>query len=589
MSRRRTVRWALVCLAGIAVATVFVFIRPGRRPRLPVLVSYVNLPTQFNQALKSARAAAVTHNYDDIDMRELARLYQANRLFAEARASYKVIAASAEGLAARDHYYLAAIAQDESDLDGAEAELRETIRAEPGYLPARLELADTLFKGGQSDEAGKEYAAILGIEANHPQAAFGLARVELQRGDEEGAVARLRELIVHHPDSTAGAALLAQILDRRGDSEEAASMRELSRQNHDPVPPDPWMKALQVECYDLQRLGITFEEYRLDGQMDQALPLLGRLEELDPNGWIPPMLQGWSEKEAGHYQESVRQYRLALARGGDPERICPLLVAALLTEGNPKEAAALLADYHSRLPQSIPILRSYCEVAVREKDEKLARSLLAEVLKEDPYLYMANMSLFQILWTSGEHDAASACLQRVAKVFPNDVDSRGLLGQYYMEKSDPWSAIKPLEQAVAIVPANDPRRDRLTQMLDTAYLIAGSLEASHGQFPKAVDFSEKSIRLVPSGLRGYALKANVCRRTGDFKGAANALAKMVSLDPDEPTIQLSLGDVLYQAGDRDGAREHWQRALQIAPATASDLRGALGLRLSEKITAETFH
>jgi len=322
--------------------------------------------------------------------------------------------------------------------------------------------------------------------------------------------------------------------------------------------------------------------------MSEALPLLDRLEELDPRGWIAPMLRGWSLKESGHYPESVQQYRIALERGGDPERICPLLAAALLTEHEAPQAAAVLADYHARLPHSVPILLSYSEVAVWLKDQKLARSLLTEVLSAQPYLYMPNMSLFQLLWNAGEHDAAAECLQRVVRVFPGDVDSRGLLAQYYMEKSEPASAIGPLEQAIAIVPPKDPRRVRLTQMLDTAYLAAGSLEAAQGHFPKAVSYSERSIRLVPQGMRGYALKANACRRIKDFKGAEEALERMTSLQPAEPAILLSLGDVVYLEGDRDGARTHWQRALQLAPPGATDLRSALELRLAGHATAATF-
>jgi tetratricopeptide (TPR) repeat protein len=588
MSRRRILTWACLCAAGLALACVFIVVRQRGRPRLPALENHANLPAQFNQALQGAQARAASSGHGADDVRRLAHLYQANRLYPEARACYRVVAAGPEGLSARDHYYLAAIAQDESDLDGAQVELRAALRAEPGYVPARLALAESLFKSGRAEEAGKEYAAVLETDADQPQAAIGMARVELQRGDDDGAVARLKELISHHPESTSGAALLAQILDRRGDAEGAAAMRELSRETHEPVAPDPWMKDLLVDCYDLQRLGITFEEYRLTGQMGEALPLLDRLEELDPNGWIPPMLRGWSQKSGGHYPEAVQEYRTALKRGGDPERICPLLVAALLTEGKPGEAADLLADYHSRLPHSIPILLSYSEVAVRMRDEKLARGLLTEVLQADPYLYMPNMSMVQILWTSGERDAAAQCLQRVARVYPADIDSRGLLGQYYMEKSDPWSAIKPLEQAVAIVAAKDPKRDRLRKMLDTAYLTAGSLEASRGQYSRAVDFSESSIRLFPEGPRGYSLKANACMRMRDFKGAADALGKLSSLDPDEPAIQLSLGDAVYQEGDRDGAREHWQRALQLAPADAVKLRNAIGIRLAGQISAETF-
>jgi len=124
------------------------------------------------------------------------------------------------------------------------------------------------------------------------------------------------------------------------------------------------------------------------------------------------------------------------------------------------------------------------------------------------------------------------------------------------------------------------------KMLDTAYLTAGSLEASRGHFAQAVGFSEKSIRLVPGGMRGYSLKANACRRMGDFKGAAAALGKMSSLDPGEPAIQLSLGDVLYQDGDGDQAREHWRRALQLAPAGATELRNALSLRLAGRVPPE---
>jgi len=588
MSRRRIVQWSIGSAVGLALAGVFIGVRLHNRPQLPPIARYGNLPDPFNQALRSARERAVSRGHDTDDARALARLYQANRLYPEARACYRVIATGPGGLTARDHYYLAAIAQEESDLGAAEAELRDTLLAEPGYVPARLALADALFKTGRADEAEKEYAAILAVEAGHPQASFGLARIELQRGDDDGAVARLRDVMARHPESTSSAGLLAQILDRRGDKEEAAAMRGLSLQTNEPVPPDPWMKALMVDCYDLQRLGLAFEDYRLAGQMDEALPLLDRLEELDPNSWIPPMLRGWSQKEAGHYPEAVRQYRLALRNGGDPERICPLLVAALLIEGNAAEAADLLAGYHAKLPRSIPILLSYSEVAVRLKDEKLARSLLTQVLGEEPYLYMPNMSLVPILWAAGERDAAAQCLKRVAEAYPADLDSRGFLGQYYMEKSDPWSAIGPLEQAVASAPPKDPKRERLTKMLDTAYLTAGSLEASRGRYAEAVGYSEKSIRLVPDGLRGYALKANVCRRMRDFKGEAEAFAEMSSLKPGEPTFLLSLGDAVYMEGDRDGAREHWQRALLLAPADATELRSALGLRLEGRVPEAGF-
>jgi hypothetical protein len=130
MSRRRIFPWAVVFAACLGLGSILLVLGPGRRPRLPALATYGNLPAAFDKALQGARARAVSGGSDDA--RALARLYQANRLFPEARACYRAIAAGPGGLSARDHYYLAAIAEDESDLAGAQDELRATLRAEPG-------------------------------------------------------------------------------------------------------------------------------------------------------------------------------------------------------------------------------------------------------------------------------------------------------------------------------------------------------------------------------------------------------------------------------------------------------------------------
>ena len=63
---------------------------------------------------------------------------------------------------------------------------------------------------------------------------------------------------------------------------------------------------------------------------------------------------------------------------------------------------------------------------------------------------------------------------------------------------------------------------------------------------------------------------------------------MATLQPDNPTIYLSLGDVWYQDGQPDQARRNWEKALQFAAAGDAELRSALGDRLSGRITAETF-
>lgn len=577
MSRTRSIA-ALLGACAALLAALLLWRHADGRPRLPPAERHPSLPAAFDRDLDRARVSAESGEPDRV--RALALLYQANRLFVPARACYAVVAASREGLSAGDHYYLALMALEDSDTDTAQAELRATLAAEPANVPARTALADCLFRSGRPADAQREYDLLLKADPYQPQALLGKARIALQKADDAGALDALRALVRHHPNAMVGTALLAQVLDRRGEKEEAAAMEALAKQTHEPVPADPRSQALLAQSYDLSHLGIAFEQYRLAGQMEEAFALLGRLEELDPQGWSAPTLRGWSLVKAGRYAEAVLQYKKALANGGDPERICPLLVNALLSAKNAPEAAAVLAPYHEKLPRSVPILLSYCEVAVRLRDNALARRLLGEVLALEPDLYMPNMSMVQVLWSEGDHDKAADYLRRVARVFPADVDSRGVLGQYYLEKGDAKPAIAVVREALALCPAEDPRRGRLLSLLATANLAEGSLEASQGNYEEAVACADKAIAAAPTVLRGYALKLNVRRRQGDLAGETQALEQMALVAPKEASLQMALGDALAKSGNRARAAACWQRALELAPADAASLRAELARRLS---------
>ena len=584
---RPAVIGVVACGLGFAVMVGGVACRKKAAP-LPTAAQYAALPEKFIQALQVTRARVDGGVTDVADVRKLARLYHANRLYTEAKLCYAFVASTPAGLDAHDHYYLADIAQNEGDLARAQTELRAVLKLEPGYLPAHLILADALFKSGEEDAAAKEYAAILAREPDQPQASVGLTRIELQRGQDDAAVGRLEKLLGSHPEATSGAALFAQVLGRRGETERAAAMTQWSQQKRDPVLPDPWMDALLADCYDSQRLTLKFEEYLFTGQMEEAQSFLARVEELDPKSWTPQMLRGWSLARSKQHAEAVAQYRQALAKGGDPEKLCPLLVTSLLALPDLAEAGKMMADYSARLPDSIPILTAYSEVAVRMGDETLAAGLLRKILEKEPYLYTPNISLAKILWSTPQREEAVKCLLRIAKVFPVDVASRGLLGQYYLEKSQPLSAIEPLEQARAQSGAGTPAEKRLTEMLGLAYLQAGSAESGRGRMAETTRYYEKAVQLAPNDLKTRAFIANSWVELKDFKRAAEALEKMAALQPDNPTIQLSLGDVQYQAGLADQARIHWQRALQLTATDDGDLRHALEARLKGEITVETF-
>lgn len=522
---------------------------------------------------------------DVASLRKLARLYQANRLFAEAKACYRVIEARGLALSARDHYYLADVAQNEGDLERALSELRRVGELDPTYLPARVATAEILFKTGR-EEAASAYAAIAALAPGHPPAVIGLARLALQRGDDPAAVALLEKLLAAHPESTSAAGLLAQILRRRGEEERAEALAQWSRQKHEPVAADPWMAELFADCYDPQLLALKFEEYFFSGQMTEAVPLLARVEELDPQSWLPPLLRGFSHARAHRDAEAVGGYRAALAKGGEVEKILPLLVTSLLALNRVPEAVAVAGESSAKNPDSQPLLIAYAEAVMRLGDEAKTRPVLIKLLEKEPYLYNQNLALAKIHWQAGERDEAAKCLRRIAQTFPNDVASRGLLAQYYLEKSEPLSAIGPLEQALAQTAAGTPAQERLTAMLLTACFQVATAATEQARFEEAVTYYDRVTRLAPKEAAPLLGKANALVQLKQFARAAETLERMGALQPENPTIFLSLGDVLYRGGDPQQARRRWQQALQLIATNDLELKKELTHRLDDPHSVE---
>jgi Flp pilus assembly protein TadD len=119
-------------------------------------------------------------------------------------------------------------------------------------------------------------------------------------------------------------------------------------------------------------------------------------------------------------------------------------------------------------------------------------------------------------------------------------------------------------------------------------LQAGAGQRVAGNIAGAADYFAKAAKLAPEGLNALAQLAGEAVQAKQFRAAAAALGRLAELQPDNPTIQISLGDVLYQAGDATAARSRWQQALSLAAANDAALRQALDARLHGRIVPQLF-
>jgi tetratricopeptide (TPR) repeat protein len=117
-------------------------------------------------------------------------------------------------------------------------------------------------------------------------------------------------------------------------------------------------------------------------------------------------------------------------------------------------------------------------------------------------------------------------------------------------------------------------------LLGAAYLEQGRHEEAQERWQEAAACYDRATTFAPSDPNAYVGKANACVQLGQFRAAAGALEKLSALDPKNPTIYLSLGDVLAYDGRLDEARRQWEKARPLIAAGDSALRSAIDLRLS---------
>jgi len=109
----------------------------------------------------------------------------------------------------------------------AESVLREVVIAQPGFLPAWLNLANLLRADARLDAARPCYLRVLEIDAAHVAARVALAEIDKALGDIDGAVSGFREAIRLRP--TCGQAWwgIANLKTRPFDDDDRARLETL--------------------------------------------------------------------------------------------------------------------------------------------------------------------------------------------------------------------------------------------------------------------------------------------------------------------------------------------------------------------------
>ena len=103
----------------------------------------------------------------------------------------------------------------------AATRLREALALSPGYLPARVKLAEALLESGALEESKALFTALVNEPAARPAAEVGLGRIAAAQGQHDAAVAHLQQAVALFPELGAAHYALALSYRALGRGDEA--------------------------------------------------------------------------------------------------------------------------------------------------------------------------------------------------------------------------------------------------------------------------------------------------------------------------------------------------------------------------------
>ncbi|WP_174274257.1 tetratricopeptide repeat protein [Sphingomonas bacterium] len=105
---------------------------------------------------------------------------------------------------------------------------------------------------------------------------------------------------------------------------------------------------------------------------------------------------------------------------------------------------------------------------------------------------------------------------------------------------------------------------------DVAGLLAlGAIALYQKRLPEGLGYAERLIKIAPSSLGGYSLKAHVLDAMGRPAAAAKVLAQQALFNPDDKDLALQLLTLYQRAGDVEGVRT---TAINLARLVPDDPR-----------------
>lgn len=263
---------------------------------------------------------------------------------------------------------------------------------------------------------------------------------------------------------------------------------------------------------------------------------------------------------------------------------------AAFTGGDVDAARSLFEDALEHNPSMPEALSAMCIITMQAQEWQEAAAYAARTLAVDPseprallVSYRANKKLgndaeaataAEALKTNGQntdvagqifnegvdayraHDVELAIdsFQQAAELDPTLVNAQVALAGLYLSKGDFDDALAASGRALALAPTNATA---------LKYRFEASLRSEADVLPDALEaMAAVDLPYVSKAVTNEAL---VLFEGNRYEQSRKLIEQLLALDPGDPRANYVMGLLLFNAGDRDAAREHLQVFVDAAP------------------------
>lgn len=501
-------------------------------------------------------------------------------------------------------YELSKLYNARQDATGALDMARKAQQTDRENLWYRLLLADLCMQGQRFDEAASVYRGILDKWPDHFEVYFDLAgalardgKVEEARrvyadmrqrlgpsdeltmnefdmlagaGQLQEARILLEKALEAEPDKTEFRSMLAGLYDELGEHEKALAEYEyLLRLD----PDDNMTRIALAEHYygtgdtdkAFEHLHVAFADPDLDVDAKMQL-LLGFFEMTHPGAD--------TSNGAGRRQLLDRSYELIhTLKQAHPQSGKPFAIEGdfLLRDNKLAEARDAFREAARYEKDKYPIWQQLVDLDLRLSDYpglQQDASAAAELFPTIPLFHLYNGIALSNL---GRHDEAIEALVTGRDLVVDDTE---LLAQFWTSLGDAYNeAGRSDESDKAFDKALELDPDNATTLNNHAYYLS----LRHTQLEKAERMSRRSNELAPGQSSFQDTYAWVLFQLGRYSDAREWIEKAVqSGGAASGEVLEHYGDILYRAGDAEGALLKWKEAQRLGGAS-----DAIGRKVAE--------